>query len=94
MLKIHAPLRTASESLLSPHICQSRASRLALETQSRGKLHAHTRMTVPHGFLYVAHSRVKNAASVDVNTYVANYVAKGRSASEQWRNATGVPFEA
>ena len=65
---------------------------LALETQSRGKLHAHTRMTVPHGFLYVAHSRVKNAASVDVNTYVANYVAKGRSASEQWRNAT-VPFE-
>ena len=66
---------------------------LALETQSRGKLHAHTRMTVPHGFLYVAHSRVKNAASVDVNTYVANYVAKGRSASEQWRNAT-VPFEA
>ena len=56
---------------------------LALETQSRGKLHAHTRMTVPHGFLYVAHSRVKNAASVDVNTYVANYVAKGRSASEQ-----------
>ena len=40
---------------------------LTLETQSRGKLH-------PHGIFYVAHSRVKNVASV--HTYVAKYVAK------------------
>ena len=64
---------------------------LTLETQSRGKLHAHARMAVPHGIFYAAHSRVKNVASVDVNTYVANYVAKGQSESEQWRNATGTP---
>ena len=38
---------------------------LTLETQSRGKLH-------PHGLLYVAHSRVKNVASV--HTYVAMQV--------------------
>ena len=43
---------------------------LTLETQSRGKLH-------PHGIFYVAHSRVKNVASV--HTYVAKYVAKGPS---------------
>ena len=43
---------------------------LTLETQSRGKLH-------PHGILYVAHSRLKNVASV--HTYVAKYVAKGPS---------------
>ena len=67
---------------------------LTLETQSRGNLHAHARMAVPHGIFYAAHSRVKNVASVDVNTYVANYVAKGQSESEQWRNATGVPFGA
>ena len=34
-----------------------------LETQSRGNLHAHTRMAVPHGIFYVAHSRVKNSSS-------------------------------
>ena len=34
-----------------------------LETQSRGNLHAHTRMDVPHGIFYVAHSRVKNSSS-------------------------------
>ena len=33
-----------------------------LETQSRGNLHAHPRMDVPHGIFYVAHSRVKNFA--------------------------------
>ena len=43
---------------------------LTLETQSRGKLH-------PHGIFDVAHSRVKNVASV--HTYVAKYVAKGPS---------------
>ena len=34
-----------------------------LETQSRGNLHAHPRMDVPHGIFYVAHSRVKNSSS-------------------------------
>ena len=64
---------------------------LTLETQSRGKLDAHARMAEPHGIFYAAHSRVKNVASADVNTYVANYVAKGQSESEQRRNATGTP---
>eukprot|EP00964_Phaeocystis_antarctica_P071095 scaffold43340_cov30-Phaeocystis_antarctica.AAC.1 len=47
---------------------------LTLETQSRGKLH-------PHGHLYVAHSRVKNVASV--HTYVAKYVAKGFTGAQR-----------
>jgi len=51
---------------------------LTLETQSRGKLHVHTWMAVPRGIFYVAHSRVQNIACVDVNAYVANYVAKGQ----------------
>ena len=41
-------------------------------------------VAVPHGISYVANSRIKCVASfvntcVDVNTYVANYVAKRAS---------------
>eukprot|EP00964_Phaeocystis_antarctica_P081540 scaffold51011_cov38-Phaeocystis_antarctica.AAC.1 len=55
---------------------------LTLETQSRGKLH-------PHGHLYVAHSRVKNVASV--HTYVAKYVAKGPSDADAQAPHPGTP---
>jgi len=45
---------------------------LTLETQMRGKLHAHTWMAVPLGIFYVATSRVQNIACVGASTYVAN----------------------
>ena len=35
----------------------------------------------------LAHSRVKNVASVDVSTYVRKYLAKGQPEIERWPEA-------